>query len=420
VVAIACALADAGWGQYLETTVPVGYSPAEVLWAGSLNKVYCANSQDATVTVIDGASNAVVATVPVGDYPDFLCWNPQQNKVYCTRGEGDVLVAIDALADTVLHSVRLSGYPATMAMNHAMNKLYVGCYDSNRIAVLDAGPDTVIRHIPARGVGALLWSPATNRVFFCGADTIKVIDCATDEIVARMQGGGTDWCYNSVDDLVYLTAGLAVYVLSPAGDSVVAVVPGYASAAAAAPFPNKVFVAGAGPGGAVIRVVDGSTHAVLDSLLVGGGWMSLVTDLAKGRVYCSNVNAHKVDIIDARSDTLIKTIALGRDPVRLCWNQTNSRVYTTDYMDNVVYVIRDTTTGVAEEAPRLAGPCWGRTVFAGTIAWPHMQPGALVDMSGRRVAVLRQGSNELSRLAPGVYVVVEAQGRPLGKVAIIR
>jgi YVTN family beta-propeller protein len=157
-----------------------------VLWANTLNKVYCANSQDATVTVIDGASNAVVATVRVGDYPDFLCWNPQQNKVYCTRGEGDVLVAIDALADTVLHSVHLSGYPATMAMNHAMNKLYVGCYDNGRIAVLDAGPDTVMRYIPVQQVAPLLWHPTTNRVFCYtdrDADTVKAIDCETDEVV---------------------------------------------------------------------------------------------------------------------------------------------------------------------------------------------------------------------------------------------
>ena len=78
---------------------------------------------------------------------------------------------------------------------------------------------------------------------------------------------------------------------------------------------------------------------------------TLVYDPGHKKVYCSNLSAHKVDILDARADTIIKTIPLGRSPEVLCWNRTNSRVYITDFMDNVVYVIRDTSTGVAEGKP---------------------------------------------------------------------
>jgi YVTN family beta-propeller protein len=110
------------------------------------------------------------------------------------------------------------------------------------------------------------------------------------------------------------------------------------------PLPNKVY----GAGGGVIRVVDCNTHVVTESIVAGGSGMGLVFDSVHKTVYCSNAGADKVQVIDGRADTLIKTIPLGQSPGALCWNQTNSRVYIADFMDNVVYVIRDTNTSVAE------------------------------------------------------------------------
>ena len=37
------------------------------------------------MTVIDGATNSVLATVTAGARPYALCYNPQNNKVYCAN-----------------------------------------------------------------------------------------------------------------------------------------------------------------------------------------------------------------------------------------------------------------------------------------------------------------------------------------------
>ena len=37
------------------------------------------------MTVIDGATDSVIATVDVGGGPGALCYNPQNNKVYCAN-----------------------------------------------------------------------------------------------------------------------------------------------------------------------------------------------------------------------------------------------------------------------------------------------------------------------------------------------
>jgi hypothetical protein len=152
--------------------------------------------------------------------------------------------------------------------------------------------------------------------------------------------------------------------------------------------------------------------------------MSLATDLSNGRVYCTNVNARKVDVIDARADTLIKTIPLGQALCRMCHNRINSRVYITDETGNVVYVIRDTASGLSEE-PRSGRAYRPRptTIVRDDYYCLERVSCALVDACGRNVLRLHQGKNDLSNLAPGVYFVREeaqAQAQAVTKVVLTR
>jgi YVTN family beta-propeller protein len=426
VLAIAvCAAAGASSGQFLEAVVPTGDTPGEIIWDPAVNKVYCVNEQDASITVISGETNQVLTTIQVGDYPSFLCLNADGSKLYCTGGEYEnQLVVIDASADTILKTVTIPNRSGHMVFNQTMTKLYISCNDDPVycVTVLDATADTVMRYIPVRGVGRLLWHPVTNRVFCYrsgDADTVKVIDCATDQIVTQTPllttGGLGVWCHNPVNDFAYLATYHVVCALTPAGDSVLARIPGGGASdydLCAVPLPNKVYGAGNG----VIRIIDGSSNLVIDSLLVGGGWMKLVYDSEHRKVYCSNLSAHKLDIIDARADTIIKTIPLGRYPADICWNRTDSRVYISDGMDNVVYVIRDTTTGIAEASPAASRRTRRPTVIRNVLLWPERAPGTLVDMLGRRVLVLRPGSNDLTRLAPGVYAMIVPGTREVRRV----
>ena len=46
------------------------------------NRIYVANYGSNNVSVIDGASNTVVATVAVGSDPDGVAVNPNTNRIY--------------------------------------------------------------------------------------------------------------------------------------------------------------------------------------------------------------------------------------------------------------------------------------------------------------------------------------------------
>jgi YVTN family beta-propeller protein len=404
--------------QYLEATIPTGLAPRAVMWNPTANKVYTADDDGGTVTIIDGASNEVRATVPVGVYPGGLSCNPHTNKVYvCRAGEepGDyVLAVIDGAGDSVLTRLQLQNRPCWSVVNENLNKVYVYCNEPlERITVLDGTADTVLRELRTRFSSYMLVHPASNRLFFYtdgDFDTVKVLDCSTDSVVVRMpmqtdrrsMGG---WCYNPANDFAYLSTGRGTYAFPATGDSVVALVSGGAAELCAVPFPNKLYLK---TDWDWLWVVDGNTNSVTDTLAIQGG--PILCDTVHGKVYTSRASTHLVSVVDARSDTLLKTIPLpGTMPYEMCWNRSNSRVYIADPQANAVQVVRDTTTGVSESHPyRVASGARAGSLVSGAFKWPGREAGRVIDASGKGVAEVNHGSNDLGHLPAGVYVVVGA------------
>jgi len=62
------------------------------------DKVYCANSGSNTVTVIDGATDSVIATVPAPAWA--FCYNPTNDKIYC--GGAHTVTVIDGVTDSII------------------------------------------------------------------------------------------------------------------------------------------------------------------------------------------------------------------------------------------------------------------------------------------------------------------------------
>jgi len=425
VILLGCLLVQTGRGQFLESVIPVGDTPLDVIWNSTSNKVYVSNEQDGSVTVIDGATNQIRATIAVADYPFDICHNSVLNKIYVASGEGSNRVnVIDGSGDTLIKKIVVSHNPIRMTFNGSLNKLYAYCNDDpySRVAVIDGTTDEVVQTISLRAANQLLWVPTTNRVLCytdMDEDTVKAIDCVTDEVVARLPlPTGPDWltawCYCPFNDLVYLAARREVYVLTPRGDSVVAVVPKVTEdfgEFGVMPNLRKLYVLDGG----WLLAIDCVTNTVADSLRVGGG--VLACDTMKMKAY---TNAGGACVVDARADTVIDSIPFGRTTNSMCFNYTNSRLYVSDYRDDCVWVVRDTTTGVCEP-PNGISPTERRVATVTRGALLVGDAGAdLFGANGRRVAVLQAGMNDIGHLPPGAYLVRTSGRKEPGKVILTR
>jgi len=84
------------------TRVAVGSTPLAVSYDRHNDKVYCANSGSASVTVIDGRSDTALTTIAVGAKPTALEWNGAYNRTYVANsGGGSVSVLRDSAPSTV-------------------------------------------------------------------------------------------------------------------------------------------------------------------------------------------------------------------------------------------------------------------------------------------------------------------------------
>jgi len=388
------------FGQYLEGVINNGTRQARVLCNPLSNKIYTSNYIANSVTIIDGATRQIIGRPSVPSDPWFLCLNTVSNRVYCRGNEASRLTIINGVTDSVKRLTIPHGGASAFAYNTTLNRLYVGCGNEGTVVVVDGAADTVLYelHLGPSMVVAMFWNPVTNHLF-CGTfqDTMYVIDCRTDEVRARWNVQPFDeWCYSSMTGRVYTGNPNTVWAFSPRGDSILAVIPQGSSYLCAVPFPDKVYIARGW-----IYVLDGSTNIIVDTIRYGGG--AMVCDTSSGKVYAISGG---VCVFDARSDTLLATIPLPAfAPQALCRNPLDGRVYVTDYNGDSVYVLRDTAPGIAE-AGRTVGQYRPALLVRRSLSWPGPGVGQVLNVTGRWVAELRPGVNDIGRLPAGVYAVV--------------
>jgi YVTN family beta-propeller protein len=429
VLTILCLTAAAS-GQWLETTIDVASGPRGLCYNPAENKVYCASEDSNRVSVIDGATNQVVATVQVGYHPWALCYNPAENKVYCANYGDDLdqyhdstVTVIDGAADTVIATVKVGHGPLAFCYNDSMNKVYVFCVHSwsaddglGTVSVIDGISDSVVATLEVGGTVPLWCGLCYNRrdnkiysAFEPGGTALTVIDGTADTVIAtmRMGGGVHAFCYNPTGNKVYCAC---------AGDSTVLVVDGAADSVVATlqveewpwdfcynPQNSKVYCAHGYDcfPQSTVSVIDGASDSVIATVQVGRpSWRTLCYNHLNNKVYSTNDTS--VSVIDGASNLVLITIPVGRQPMALCHNPDPNRVYVANYRSSSISVIRDSMPSGIAEGERTSVDARMPTVLYG----PDVlrMDCSVLDALGRDV------TDRKPALAPGIYFLRLADG----------
>jgi YVTN family beta-propeller protein len=423
----------------LITTVGTEARLSALCLAPTGNKVYCANSSGNTVTVIDGSNNSISTVIGVGFHPVALLHNPTVNKVY-SANSGDyyspaTLTVIDAQGDSVLHTLE-TGVPGhagdqDLCLNTVNSRVYLSSKEEDRVAVIDAVSDTIVAQVPVDYPTVLCYSPDYNYIYAAtGLSSVDVIDCGPNTLIATVEVSSDPaaLCYVPVGAKVY-TANQSegsVSVIAGERPSVVAEIDiGSPVALCWDSKDNKVFCADLVDG--KVGVIDASADTIVATLPVGDNPVALSYDLLNDYVYCVCRASNAVYVIDAHRDSLVGQVAVGAEPFALAWNPIELRTYVLNYGSSSVSVLHDSLhVGLAEEgvgvlAERRVTPTVVRGVLP-LVSSSNLKPQAtsLLDISGRRVLDLHPGANDVSRLAPGVYFIREAQAQAIRKVVITK
>jgi len=273
---------------------------------------YIPNYVSDNVSVINTATNAVVATIAVGNQPYGVSNSPDGSRVYVTKVGSDNVSVINTATNTVVATIGVGIYPYGVNTSPDGSRVYVANAVSGNVSVINTATNTVVATI---GVGnypyGVSTSPDGSRVYVTNAvsNNVSVINTATNAVVATIGvGSGPRGVSTSPD-------GSRVYVTNFGSDNV--------------------------------SVINTATNTVMANIPVGYNSFGVSTSPDGSRVYVANPGSNYLSVINTATNTVVATIAVGNFPIGVSTSPDGSRVYVANYQSHNVSVINTATNAVA-------------------------------------------------------------------------
>ncbi|HTW92632.1 MAG TPA: hypothetical protein VMH22_13130 [bacterium] len=416
-------LENGAWENHGDHASNVGVERGSLLcYNPASNKVYCANYGSKTVTVIDGSTNAVVATVAVGPGLVGICCNPHDNKIYLANGAypqgwpfheiGDSNVTVvDGATDKVIATVATHGRPMVLSYDSASGKVLAACrvattlaesssrvpvagkgeskptvdiidgrsnrlaasatvrhdivafcFDSRRrraycldpdrdqpdVVVLATASGEVIAKLPtARHPGVLCYNPRDNKLY-CSIrreGELVVLDGSTNRFLATVQNGRNPWrmCYNSREDKAYCDGEYDTRCLVFDGktDTVISNLM-IGSPVWYDSLNNWVYSFKQIWANSRVVMTDGTTDSTIAEVPFEVDW-SFCSNPKANKVYCASEQRGKLAIIDGATHALVTKIPIGPGGHVLCCDYKDNKVFCAE---ETMRVINGTTNAV--------------------------------------------------------------------------
>jgi YVTN family beta-propeller protein len=298
--------------------ISVGAFPQSVTLNKSNNRIYAANDEGGTVSVIDGKSDIVLTTIPVGSgpgsEPNYLAIDEEANKIYVANSGDGTISIIDGKTNNVIGPPIIVGKAAlplgcvntctnqgsdsySIILNHKTKKIYVGNFADSTIVVVDARTKKVIgQPIPVNDVPYILAvNEKTNKIYVANYydATVQVLDGKSDQVVKTIVVGSPstpDGCYETFTCSDWGSLPTSVSVNEKT---------------------NKIYLTNLRDG--TVLAINGETDTVVGSpIKVGFGVFFTAVDEEANVIYAVNQFSSSLSVIDGKTDHVIGSpISLG-------------------------------------------------------------------------------------------------------------
>ena len=260
--------------------ITVGNGPVGVDASADGAIVVVSNSNDGTVSVIDGVTASVLHTVPVGSFPYGVGVTSDGAKAFVSNTGDQTISVVDTAAGTVTKTISVEGQLGAVAMSPSGHRAYVGNASfGGTVLVLDTALDIVLTETlvsTTSFVRSVVASPDGTRVYAGVDSAVAILDASTNLLVDEAP---------VTPDCCYTVSGLAI---TPDGTRLYASVFGSSGAIeldtttlVATPLPSSSFYS---EGNGVGVSPDGTT------------------------LYALNAGPGTIDLIDVATRTLVATL----------------------------------------------------------------------------------------------------------------
>lgn len=166
-----------------------------IAFANPFGKGYTSNGRTNNVTVFDLKTHAIIGQVSTGKNPDWIMYDAFSKKIITSDHSAGSLTVIDPATDKVVATIIVPGTLETIASDNE-GKLFVNVEDKNEIVAVDIVKNEVTAHWSlgsAEGPTGLVIDTKTKRLFTTCDKVMIVMDCTNGKIVAQVPiGNGCD------------------------------------------------------------------------------------------------------------------------------------------------------------------------------------------------------------------------------------
>jgi YVTN family beta-propeller protein len=193
-------------------TIPAGTNPDAIVFEPATQTVWAFNGRSHDATVIDVATQKVVATIPLPGKPEFAAVDGQ-GLVFNNIEDKSEIVRLDAKSNKLTAEWPLTGCegPSGLAFDVAGSRLFPVC-DGKKMGVIDSKTGKILATAEiGSGPDAAGWDAKHKLAFAsCGEGVLSVIDASaagypTIESLPTQRGART-MAYDSTADRIYLVS----------------------------------------------------------------------------------------------------------------------------------------------------------------------------------------------------------------------
>ncbi|MCI4323489.1 MAG: PKD domain-containing protein [Thermoplasmata archaeon] len=288
--------------------VGVGNDPELAAYDPAKGEVFVANWASDNVSVINAASDAVVASIGVGRNPTGVAYDPAQGQIFVTNDNSANLSVINDTNNTVVATISVPTYcPNWITYDPVLSEMFVGEDCAHTVLVIADSNDTVVAKISSILAGSeiagLAYDSGTGEVFEAnnGYKTVGVIDAATNSLVTNVTVG------SSPEGVAYDPQAGELFVTSQT--------------------PNHV------------SVINDSNDSVVATIPVGTYPGGIAFDSANGQMLVADEGSNNASAISVATNSVVGTFPVGSDPLGVAFDSTNGQAFVVDENSNNVTIL---------------------------------------------------------------------------------
>lgn len=268
--------------------IPTSKRPRDMHFNQDRTQLFVACGDDDAIDIIDVQTLEVVDSVPTGPSPEVFAFSPDYKTIWVSNEEYSQLEAIDLESRLSVAQIPTGAEPEGVIVSEDGKTVYVTSEVADMVHVVDVASGAVIKNIlvgtrPRRFIftpdGKQLWVSCEL------SSEIYIIDRATNEIIG--------------DPLFFVPPGFKPEDVTPVGMAITR--------------DGSKILLSLGRANHV-AIIDGTSHEVLQYVLVGKRAWSVDLSPDESLAIVSNGLSDDITVIDMASMTATQTIPVGRVP----------------------------------------------------------------------------------------------------------